>query len=252
MVLFLWIVEVFILYIFVVIYLYWSLVEGVFFRFPYFDTRIFVGIIISIFLLALFTFFGLRGSKWYFLLDVLIILWWIFNIFFIGKYNRQIKRKKEEVITNLKRELEEKGEDFSILSRLGKSYKDIGEMDLALNYYERAYSFIKAIGGTETERKIKELEYYIGIEKKEKPLLCNRCGKRNYQSSLICESCKGMLHPSYFEYLKKHASLSIKIGIVWLVLSAVLFGFFLKIWANIIFYILVFIDFIILRRLVRI
>jgi len=80
-------------------------------------------------------------------------------------------------------------------------------MEKALNYYKRASSFFKTISFTETERKIKEIEYYLKREKEEKPLVCRKCGKRNYQNSLICERCSKILHSSYLKYLKDFAPL---------------------------------------------
>ncbi len=243
-------IEIFLLYFFGFTYLYWSFVEGITFRLSLLGGRIYMAIITSVFLLLLFTFFGIKGNGYYFILDVIVVLGWMVFLIFIGKEKREGRKKAEIEIEGLRKALKKgRGDEYGILLKLAGIHEDLNKMEEALVYYRKAYSLVKNITGTKAEKKMLEIERHLEREKAEKPVVCSKCGKMNYKNSLFCENCKEMLHDSYFKYFRNYASFSLKIGLVFLFFSAIVFGIFLGIVANLVFYFLVIIDSIILRKL---
>jgi tetratricopeptide (TPR) repeat protein len=243
-------IEIFLLYLLGAFYFYGALAEGTFLRLPNLDTQIYMAIIVSVFLFIIFSLFGISGIKYYFMLDALIVLGWI--IFPILLFRGQKKWKKRNIIEieGLKKMLEEKrGDEYGILLKLAEVYENSHKLEEAYIYYKRAYSLVKNITGTKAEKKTIEIERKLEKERKEKPFICVRCGKRNYKRNFFCKGCRRVLHSSYYDYLKNYAPFAIKIGLILFVFSALIFGIVLGIVENLVFYLLVIIDSIILRKL---
>ncbi|MCK4420867.1 hypothetical protein KAW18_16980 [candidate division WOR-3 bacterium] len=247
-----WAIEVFLLYL-----MNLSLLGGsTLFRLLIDDNRIFIGFVISAFLFVIFYILGSAASESYFLLMLLIALGWPIIIYSIEQEERELKskrmRKNREEIEWLERKLSDIGDDFGPLLRLGKLYEEIGDKKKALEYYRKATSRVKKITLSNTERKIKQLKYFIKSDEEEKQHICKHCGKRNYSTSLFCEKCNKILHSSYWDYLRHYAPLLLKVGIIIFIISAFLFGFCLKFWENLIFYSFIIVDFALFRKWIRV
>ena len=156
--------------------------------------------------------------------------------------------KNKEEIEWMERKLSDIGDDPGPLLRLGSLYEEIEDMEKALEYYKKATSKVKKVTLSDTERKIRQIEYFLKGEGKGKLFSCKHCGRNNYSTSLFCEKCNKMLHSSYLAYIRYYAPVSLKIGVIILIISAFLFGNYLYLWENLAFYFLVFIDFILLQR----
>lgn len=241
----LWLIEVFSLYLFNLT----LLGEITFFSLLFNDYRISVGFVISI---ILFIFFISFGGLFGIFMCLALILGWPFFIYSLEQEERELKSKRisrdREEIEWIERNLDEELEDFGPLLRLGKLYEEIGDDGNALKYFNKATSKVKSISLKNTERKIRQLEYSIKRDEEGKQHICKHCGKKNFSTSLLCEKCNKTLHSSYLAYIRNYAPTSLKVGLVLLVISAVLFGYYANYWANAIFYVLLITDIVLFRR----
>lgn len=244
-----WLIDIASLCIFAIAYTYWSIVEGVFFELPSSNSSLFWSILLSLFLMITFAFFGIKGSTPCFYLIGIIVIGWMLYPLIIFRERRDTKRKKMKNLQQLQDLLKKEGEGFSILKRLARTYEEMGKLKEALDYYKKASSFINTELPLEVTQKIREIEYHFKIEEEEKPFICRHCGAKNRKDSLFCKKCGRIIHSSFIAYLRNYAPLPLKIGIIWLILSALFFGFGLNLWANIIFYFLVAVNFFVLRRM---
>jgi len=244
---FLWLIEVFLLYLTSL-----SLIEEVtFFRLFIEDNRVTLAFIVS---LMLFFFFLFIGGILGVYLSIAIFLAWPFYFYSIKKEEKELKdkrlKKNKEEIEWIERNLD-KREDFAPLLRLGRLYQENEDLEKALKYYKMATSEVKEITLTDTERKIKQIEYFLKSEEENKPFICKNCGKHNYKTSLLCEKCKKMLYPSFLDYIRHYAPVALRSGFVLLIISAILFGYYLNYLANSIFYVFLITDIVLFRRRIK-
>ena len=240
-----WLIEVFLLYLMNLC----LLGEVTFFNLILNDNRVLLGFMVSIFLFIFFTAFGgLLG----FLLSIGLILGWPFFIYSLEQEEKELKNqrmgKNREEIEWIERNLDEESDDFGPLLRLGSLYEEVGNEEKALEFYKKATSKVKTITLTDTERKIKQIEYSIKVDEEGKSFICKHCKKKNYSTSLLCEKCHKMLHPSYLAYIRHYAPVSLRVGVIIFILSAFLFGNYLNVWVNTTFYFLILIDFVMMQR----
>lgn len=240
----LWLIEVFLLYLTSL-----SLIEEVtFFRLLIEDSRVSLAFIVSVILFFFFLFIGgILGIY----LSIAIFLAWPFNFYSIEREEKEIKserlKKNREEIEWIEMNLD-KREDFAPLLRLGRLYEENENLEKSLKYYKMATSEVKEIILTDTERKIKQIEYFLRSEEEKRPFICKNCGKHNYRTSLFCEKCNNMLYSSFLDYIRHYAPVSLRFGFVLLIISAILFAYYLNYLANAIFYVLLITDIVLFRR----
>jgi len=240
-----WLIEVFLLYLMNLC----LLGEVTFFNLILNDNRVLLGFMVSI---IVFIFFLFLGGFFAIYMIFAIILGWAFFIYSLEQEEKELKNKRmgknREEIEWLERNLDEESDDFGPLLRLGSLYEEVGNEEKALEFYKKATSKVKTITLTDTERKIKQIEYSIRRDEEGKSFICKHCKKKNYSTSLLCEKCHKMLHSSYLAYIRYYAPVSLKVGVIIFILSAFLFGNYINVWVNTTFYFLVLINYIMFQR----
>lgn len=201
--------------------------------------------------MVIFTFFGIGGYPIYFLATGLIILGWVVYLILIAMEKKKRLSDKKEELKSLELSAENNEEDIGLNLRLAKRYEELGRINEALKFYRKVKDIYPENIRTDTHMKIEELEFRIKSEKDKKPLKCKRCNSPNRQDSFFCEKCGKILHSSYIKYLKEYAPAPLKVGIAWFLISSIIIGFTLSLWFNAIFYILVLVDIIIIRRITK-
>jgi len=175
------------LYILFATFIYWSIIERIWIKSVH--SEIFGIGFIGAFFLLLSIFFILQGS-----IQALVVFLAVAGFFVLYAVHRtrevlKEREKEERELRELLERYKKNPEDFGTLRRLGMIHERREEWEKAIEFYERADSLVK---GRETDAglRARNLRTALEIERKEKPVMCKRCGKRNRKDAIFCERCR--------------------------------------------------------------